>query len=599
MKNPGSHYFHVTIKVGDVGPNVHSGKLRLVMPVWTPGSYLVREFSRNVLDFAATETTSGRQLPSYKESKNSWAVEVGQSEAITVQYSVYAFEFTVDTSYCDNLHALINGGSVFMYVEGMEKEPITLKVEKLPSWKVVSTGLESISTEPAEFFAPDFDILVDSPIEIGNQQVHSFEVSGIQHQVSIYSQRNIDQSNFVNDLKKIVESTVAVIGQIPYKRYVFLVDFTGNDFGGGLEHLNSTHCIAPFFALEPPNEYRRLMGLFSHEFFHAWNVKRMRPKGLGPFNYSAETYTKSLWIAEGITSYYDDLILRRCGIYSVPDYLEAFCVNVNLMVSLPGGKWQSAEEASFDSWIKHYRPNENSPNVLCSYYTQGAVIGWMLDLEIRRKTESRKSLDDVMRLVYERTYLKENSGYTDEEFESACNEIAGDVVTSEIYETRVQNRKPVDFQRYLGYAGLQLTPKSKPESEQGFLGVKMRSDTGRSTIANVLVGTGAEQSGISAGDEVIGVDSLRVDISRLSAYISNRRPGSSVRLTTARDGALFETNVELGLKPPFEYRIIKADTASEEQKNVFKYWLLAKYEDEIKYVDYPPSPVRKQIFDFI
>jgi predicted metalloprotease with PDZ domain len=598
MANPSAHYFEVAIAVHGITRNLSGGKLRFIMPVWTPGSYLVREFSRNVRDFTAIDP-SGRQLRSYKDSKNTWVVEPEGTDSVTARYSVYAFEYTVDTSYFDNLHAIINGGSVFMYVEGMEREPVVLFIDKPSSWKYISTGLESRNVEHDAFLAPDFDTLVDSPIEIGNQQVHSFNARGLEHQVSVYSPRLIDQSRFVNDIKKLVESTIDVIGQIPFKRYVFLVDFTGGDRGGGLEHLNSTHCIAPFFALEPPNEYKRLMSLFSHEFFHAWNVKRMRPNGLGPFDYTTETYTKSLWIAEGITSYYDDLIVRRCGIYSVADYLDAFCVNVNLMVSLPGTKWQSAEEASFDAWIKHYRPDENSLNALCSYYTQGAVIGWMLDLEIRRATQSRKSLDDVMRLVYERTYAKENRGYTDEEFESACNEVAGKEVTPEIYESRVRGRAPVDFQRYLGYVGLTLAPKSKLQLEQGFLGVKMRSDPGRAIVANVLAGSSAERSGISPGDELIGVDGIRVDIARLGAYVSNQKPGSKVKLTTSRDGALLETTAELGTKPPFEYRIVKSDRPSEEEKNVFNHWLLASYEDEIKYEEFPPSPVRKQIFDLI
>ncbi|MCL5067713.1 MAG: peptidase M61, partial [Thaumarchaeota archaeon] len=437
IKNPSSHYFDITVQV----KNVVSDRLRFSMPVWTPGSYLVREFGRNVLDFQAIDAVTGIRLATSKDSKSTWIVETSGSRKLLVRYKVYAQEYTVDTSYLDDLHAVINGGSVFMYVEGHENENILLSIDKKEDWKEISTGLESVTSEKSlpTFSAPDYDTLIDSPIEIGNQKVYSFLVGGVEHRVSIYSKRIFDHAALISDIKKIVESTVAVTGHIPYKRYTFLIDFTDEKYGG-LEHLNSTHCMASFFKLEPPQEYKQLLSLFSHEFFHAWNVKRMRPEGLGPFNYSSETYTKSLWVAEGITSYYDDLLLRRAGIYTVSEYLDAFCSNVNLMVSLDGSKWQSAEEASFDAWVKHYRQNENSLNALCSYYTQGAIIGWMLDLEIIRRTKSAKKLDDVIRLVYERTYLNENRSYRDEEFRAACNEIAGADVTSEIYEARVRGR---------------------------------------------------------------------------------------------------------------------------------------------------------------
>ncbi|MDG6907347.1 MAG: M61 family metallopeptidase, partial [Nitrososphaerota archaeon] len=394
MTNPSSHYFEVNIEVRDIT----SDRLRFSTPVWTPGSYLVREFSRNILEFGAYDLGTGVALSTWKESKNTWVVETSGSKNLNARYKVYAFEYTVDTSYLDDLHAVINGGSVFMYVEGLEGETIVLSIEKSKKWTEVSTGLETARSEDPRptFIAENYDMLVDSPIEVGNQRVHSFMVKNVEHQLSVYSNRKFDQDALVSDLKKIVESTIAVMGQIPYKRYVFLVDFTDEKYGG-LEHSNSTHCMASFFKLEPTQEYKKLLSLFSHEFFHAWNVKRMRPVGLGPFNYSSETYTRSLWIAEGITSYYDDLLIRRAGIYSVSEYLDALCSNFNL-ISLDGSKWQSAEESSFDTWIKHYRQNENSINSVCSYYTQGAVTGWMLDLEIMRKTNGEKRLDDVMRL---------------------------------------------------------------------------------------------------------------------------------------------------------------------------------------------------------
>ncbi|MGH2638473.1 MAG: M61 family metallopeptidase, partial [Rhabdochlamydiaceae bacterium] len=429
MENPSSHYFEVVIEVSSNRANeLASGKIRFAMPVWTPGSYLIREFSRNVLEFSATDLETDEELKSCKVSKNVWQVETTGSNLVRAKYLVYAFEPTVDTSYLDHRRAVINGASVFMYVEGFEQEESSLTILPYVDWKMISTGLVLKSTDEKSnaetFVVPNYDTLVDSPIEIGNQTIHFFRVSGKEHKVSISSQIKFDEASFVSDLKKIVETTITIFSDIPYERYLFLIDFVSEGYGG-LEHLNSTYCIAPIFRLQPEQEYRQLLSLFSHEFFHAWNVKRMHPRGLGPFEYSKETYTKSLWIAEGLTSYYDDLIIRRAGLYSVGDYLDAFCSNISIMKSLPAGRWQSAEEASFDTWIKHYRQDENSPNTLSSYYLQGTLIGWMLDMEIRRSNNCSKTLDDAIRELYHETYLKEHRGYTDEEFERICEEHIG------------------------------------------------------------------------------------------------------------------------------------------------------------------------------
>src|SRR5579884_3179533 len=225
-----------------------------------------------------------------------------------------------------------------------------------------------------------------------------------------------------------------------------------------------------------------------------------------PFNYTQETFTKSLWIAEGVTSYYDDLILRRAGIVSVGEYFDLFSTNANLMLSLPGWKWESAEEASFDAWIKFYRPDENTPNVSSSYYVQGAVIGWMIDMEIRRNSNGQRTFDGVMKKVYRDTYKRENRGYTDEEFERVCNEVAGTSLSEEIFERRVRGRERVDFDKYLSYAGLKLGPKNKQESKKederrpGFLGVKLKTDSGKTLISSRLFDTPAEASGLEVGD---------------------------------------------------------------------------------------------------
>ncbi len=601
MPRPNTHYFEVRIEVPGAEACSKRGKLGLVMPVWTPGSYLVREFSRNVLEVRAINASDSSELKCEKESKNKWTVILSGAKEINVFYRVYAFEYTVDTSYLDTRHGVINGSSMFLYVEEAESQELVLTIVPFPEWKVIATGLERMEngSEGVSFKAPNYDVLIDSPIEVGNQEVHSFDVSGVRHEVSIFGPMTADTLTFVSDLKRIVESSWPIFGEIPYKRYVFLVDFAGAPLGGGLEHLNSTHCIAPRLRMISVQEYRTIMSLFSHEFFHTWNVKRLRPKGLGPFDYNKETYTKSLWVAEGITSYYDDLILLRAGIYSVPEYFDAFAINVSTMLSLPSSRFMSAEEASFDAWIKLYRPNENTANVQSSYYIQGAVIGWMIDMEIRQATLNEKSLDTVMRKMYQETYSGEGRGYTEEEFEAACNSVAGKSLSSEIFDSRVRGREKVDFQRYLDYAGLKLGAKSKNANPKGFLGVKLRSEGGRTIVASKLFDTPADACGLAAGDEIVALDNLRMDMSLVSHYISNKKSRDSLRIMISRDGYLETLEATLGAAPSFEYRIYKADSATQEQQSFFKAWMLSDWSLPIEYEEYNLSPQKPRLFDYV
>jgi predicted metalloprotease with PDZ domain len=596
MTNPNTHYFEVRIQTRAKGAE----RLRLVMPIWTPGSYLVREFSRNVVEFAARERVSGRELNTRKDSKYSWLVQTNGAGEIEITYRVYAHELTVDTSYLDDTHGVINGASVFMYVEGLEAQPAILEVTPFKGWNVVSTGLPLLEERPAGtrlYWAQNFDILVDSPIEIGNQDVYGFTAGSVQHQVSIFGLDKQFHERLVNDIKKIVEHAIPVIGEIPYERYVFIVEFT-DEKSGGLEHLNSTHCLLPRLRLQPEEEYKRALTLFSHEFFHAWNVKRMRPVGLGPFDYRRETYTKSLWIAEGVTSYYDNLILRRARIFSVGEYLDMLCEDTNALSSLPGSLVESAEDASFDTWIKYYRQDENTPNVVSSYYNQGAAIGWMLDMEIRRLSGSSRSLDDVMRKVYRETF-KQGRGYTDEEFERACNEIAG-ADLSEIFEKRVRGRERVDFAKYFAYAGLKLVPKDKSqERAKGFLGVRLKTESGRTLVSARLSGSPAEEAGVSAGDEILGANGIRLDATTLPYFISTSAPRSAVSITLARKGVIRDVKCTIGSSPIFEYRAAKLDSATEQQKTLFAEWLGESWETELKYPEFTQYPLRYQAFNYI
>ncbi len=591
---PAKHYFRVVMKLEGVKEAFPDGVVRLGMAVWTPGSYLVREFSRNILGLEAADG-SGTRLKTEKDAKNSWAVSAGGADSVEVSYRVYAYKHTTNESYLDSWHAMINGASVFLFADGHQNEPCTVEIVRHQGWNVVSTGLEPTSPDAWTFAAPDFDVLVDSPIEVGNQTVHSFEVEGVKHEVAISAPKAIDEKSLVVAINKIVERTVPIFGEIPYKRYVFLVEFTDQG-SGGLEHLNSTHCIASYLGLEPPSEYRRMLSLFSHEFFHTWNVKRMRPRALGPFDYTRENYTRSLWVSEGVTSYYENVILRRAGIVSVPEFLDLLCDDIDQVVSLPSSRWQTPQESSFDTWIKFYRTDENTPNVSASYYRQGAVLGTLLDLQIRKSTASAKSLDDVMRSVYQSTY-KEGRGFTDEEFETACSE-ASQGSTEEIFARHVRAKEDIDFQRFLGYAGLALQPKNTPDAPEGFLGIKVKTNQGV-TVVNRLFGSPAEAADLSAGDEIIAVEGLRMDAQRLPFYIANQKPGTEITIVYSRDGVLRATRAKLDEKPPFEFRIKKKEAAAPEEKDLYRSWALAEWDQPLDYKEGRVSPARVKILDYL
>ncbi|MDG7007245.1 MAG: M61 family metallopeptidase [Nitrososphaerota archaeon] len=590
MMRANAHYMDVTmeLKVPDT-----RGELRLAMPVWTPGHYLVSDFARNVDRVTAFDSATGGELKVQKLEKSLWRLETLGAERVRISYPVYAFAYSVSDSYIDDQHALINGASVFLYLDGMKDVPARLKLEPLPGWKAVSTGL--VRTSEWEFEAPDYDVLVDSPVEVGNQEVERFRTADAEYEVSMSGAPLVDRKRFVEDIRKIVQTTEQVFGQVPYKRYVFLVNFT-DAARGGLEHLNSTMCLLQRFRMVPAEEYHQAMGLFSHEFFHAWNVKRMRPLGLGPFDYSKEVYTKSLWIAEGVTSYYDDLILRRAGIYTVEEYLDAFSDNVNVLKSLPGSRHQSAEEASFDTWTKYYKPNENSPNVTSSYYNQGAVIGWMLDMVLR--DVGRGTLDDVMKRVYSETFLQKGAGYADEEFERASVALGG-AGAEEVFDSRVRGMEEVDFDRYLRYAGLRLEAKATPSETKGFLGVRLSSEGGRTLVKGCLAGSPAESMGLSVNDEVIGLNGLRVGQEKVSFYVGVAQPGEDVRLTVARNGRIAELRGRVGTRPPLEWRVQPLQGATERQKTLFKGWMLADWKAELKYPEYTRSPDRRAVLDYV
>ena len=453
MPRPHTHLLEVDVAIKRTasGPQEE----RLVMPVWTPGSYMVREFARHVQDFAATDAAD-QSLKWEKINKNTWRIVTNGAREWHARYSVYANELSVRTSELNSSHAFWNNANILMYLEGFLKSPSTVRVVAPDVWKV-ATGLPAVLGQKNTFRAENFDVLYDSPFEVSNFKTLIFNVKGVAHRIVIDGEGNYDPERMRRDVQKIVETQVELMGgEIPYRDYTFILHLRA-DAGGGLEHLNSTALGYPRFGFRiergdratsaAPNttdtsqrDYRGFLSLVSHEFFHLWNVKRIRPDALGPFDYTQENYTKNLWVAEGITDYYADLVLRRAGLISESEFLGATARSIQSLQNTPGRLEQSVEESSFDSWIKYYRQDENSVNSQISYYDKGAILGLLLDLEIRKRSNGAKSLDDVMRYLYAE-FFKKDRNYAPLDFQKACELMAGSSLEEFLQPVRAWKRR--------------------------------------------------------------------------------------------------------------------------------------------------------------
>ncbi|MBC7922315.1 MAG: M61 family metallopeptidase, partial [Ferruginibacter sp.] len=534
----------------------------------TPGSYLIREYAKNVEGFVARDG-GGNPLASEKINKNTWRVRTRSAAEVRVAYQVYAYELTVRTSFLDASHGYLNGASVFMYVDKMLDLPATLTVKPYAGWTEISTSLTPAKGSKFEFDVPNYDILVDSPLEIGTHRVLTFTAAGVPHRVAMYGQANYDANRLLADMKKIAEEATTVVGEHPCKDYTFLVHNLASG-GGGLEHLSSTTLQTSRTGYQYEPSYTGFLTLVAHEYFHLWNVKRIRPKALGPFDYENENYTHLLWVAEGFTSFYEDYLLRRAGLTSPDQYLNALTTEINGVENAPGNRVQSVAESSWDAWIKYYRPNENSPNTTVSYYSKGSVLGNLLNLTIMQSTGGGKSLDDAMRYLWTEYHKKQQRGFTDEEFQKALEMVAGKSL-AEFFQKHVFGTEPIDYNRFFNAVGLQLVDLNRGRTGP-YLGVATSPAGGKLTVTSVMRGTGAYQYGLNVNDELISLDGTRLtdDINRL---IAAKKVGDTVKLLVNRGGELKTLDVTIGNIPTVNYRLERVANPTAEQTALYRKWL--------------------------
>jgi predicted metalloprotease with PDZ domain len=579
MPRPETHLYDITMEVDQKG----ASSLDIVLPVWTPGSYLVREFARHVRDLSAKEK-SGRPLAVEKVAKNVWRVSPPFSSLkenflspLSVHYRVYAHELTVRTSHLDSSHAYGNGANLFFYVEGRKDEPQEVAFRLPRGWK---TSM-ALPEKGGVFRAADYDELVDAPFECGTHRTFSFSVQGVPHTLALWGGGNEDSARLVRDLKKLVREAGALFGGLPYPRYLFLVHLA-TGARGGLEHRASQSVGLDPHAFRPEKSYRDSLLLFSHELFHAWNVKRIRPEAFGTFDYGREVHTKDLWALEGFTSYYETLLLVRAGLLAEAQAFEQWTTQWKGHLETPGRKVQSAEMASFDTWIRFYRPDENSPNVSESYYRRGALLGLALDLTLRRATGGRRGLDDVLRRLF-RTWAAKGKGYPEGAVEEASVRVAGArPLIRGFFDRYVRGTGTPDLARLLPAAGLRL--REVAEAEEGVaeagppcvratFGWKTKAEGGRLVVAEIIADSPAERGGVSAGDVLVAVDGLRATEELVARLEKERKPGSRVDVTVFRRDVLETHRVRLGGRRASVWRIDALADAPANARRLKRRWL--------------------------
>src|SRR5580704_1653946 len=573
-----THLMNVTIRADSLDGTA----AEFAMPDWAPGSYYIQNYAANIQGFRAT-APNGKELAWRKTDSQTWRVELSGNNALTIQYQVFGDTLRNNQAQYDARHAFIGGPSVWMYLVGGKDRPIELAIAVPSGWKV-ATGMEHTSDHA--FHAENYDWFADAPLEISDFTEKKFQVMGTTYHVIVHDiEAGQDFSKFAADTQKFVEQIVPIFASVagtasqaaPFKDYYFLFHIWPGT-GGGLEHLNSTQInfqkdwndksIAQNFR----TQYELKLFVASHEFFHAWNVKRLRPRPLGPFDYSQMVHTPSLWISEGLTSYYGALALERAGLITPQEYLDEIGHMITNFEQSPGRRERSIEDTSWDTWFNGEVVGQanNLKNTNYSYYDGGQVMGHILDFAIRKDTNNQKSLDDWMRLMYSR-YALPKPGFQPDDAIKAASEVAGTDLSS-VFHKYISGKEPIPYEEYFAYAGISVEKKLDPE--KAWLGVSQsKSDDGHTKINNVIPGSAADKAGLDRDDIVIGIDGRSVDEDTFSGAILEHKPGDTLHMTVIRLGRVKEIPVTLVASPYPTYTLKPMENPAKEQQAIYNSWM--------------------------
>ena len=578
---PAAHRYHVSCRVAQPDP---AGQ-RFALPAWIPGSYLIRDFARHIVAIRAE--AGGKPVPLTKLDKHTWqAAPVKAKQALTLHYEVYAWDLSVRGAHLDRTHGFFNGTSVFLRVIGQEDAPCLLDLlppadRECAGWRV-ATALPPAEERKGKakrgfgrYRAADYDELIDHPVEMGTFTLARFKACGIPHEIAITGRHDCDLERLTADLKKICEWQIRFFGEpAPMDRYVFLVMAVGDGYGG-LEHRASTALLCsrddlPYKGMAGlPERYRTFLGLCSHEYFHTWNVKRIKPAAFVPYDLSQENYTRLLWAFEGFTSYYDDLMLVRSGRISVADYLGLLGKTITQVHKGSGRRKQSVAESSFDAWTKYYRQDENSPNAIVSYYTKGSLVALLLDLRLRAESSGARSLDDLMRALWVR-HGQTGLGVAEDGLFALAAEIGG-AETGHWLRAMVEGTDELPLESWLKRVDVNLAWEASATGVG--LGVRTAADGDALRLANVFDGGVAQAAGLSAGDVLVALDGLKVNSGNLDKLLTRRLPGEEVEIHAFRRDELMRFEVILQEAPQDTAKLSLAEGGSPAHRALRAGWL--------------------------
>lgn len=565
MENPGTHYFHVEMTCADQ----KSDFIDFKMPVWTPGYYKVQNLAKNVVNFKAFNY-QGTPLSFTKTLKNTWRVRAKNQKTVVVSYDVYANNLFVAESYLDVNQAFICPTGVFMFPEGQLKQPSVVTLKLYGNWKSISTGLDQVQGKTNTFYAENFDVLFDCLILMGNHQIIDFKVKGVPHSLAVSQKDTLDKSRFIADLTNVVETATTLMGDIPYKHYSFI---TIGSFGGGLEHSNSCvlSCTNPVADTSSMERYNGWLNFVTHEYFHLYNVKSIRPVALGPFDYDNECYTNMLWVSEGFTVYYEYLIMNRAGLLTRDECLKYLTESIKGYEDKPGNQMESATLSGYDAWIHFFDPSGDARNNTISYYDKGCALGLFLDLQIRNATRNIKSLDDVMRGLYNKYFKELNRGFTDDEFRTMCEQTAG-MPMPEIFEYASTTKK-IDYPKYLSLAGLSIDTTAHVSSEKVYLGASVKMQGNDCVLYNVERDSPAWNAGLGNDDQVLTLEGQKAGKDLLAYILKSKKAGETLHLTVQTKD--LKRNVDVVLAPLKEktFKIEQLENTSLLEKSILGSWL--------------------------
>lgn len=576
MPEPHSHELDVTLEIPAL-PDYES--VDIVFPAWAPGSYLVRDFSRHVYDLDVRDH-EGNPIAFQRLDKLRWRLHAG-GRPIRAHYRVFAFETSVRTSFLDDSHAFINGTSVFFLVEGEGARPHELALELPKSWSI-STTLPAVRGQRATFRAETFDELVDSPVEAGQHELLRFSVERTRFEVALFGKTNIDRKRLISDLRAIVRATGNMFGGFPFDRYLFIVHALPAR-GGGLEHANSAVLDIPGMSFEDEKGYQSFAELAAHEFFHAWNVKRIHDRALGPFDYARENYTRLLWFHEGCTEYMQALVLLRAGLLTPERYLKDLADDWTRYMARPGRNVTSVSELSFEAWIKQYKPAENHMNRVVSYYDKGRWIGLALDLVLRRETAGRRGLPDLFRRLWRR-FGARNEGIDTAIVRTEAEAVAGASLAG-FFRRFVDGTAEIPIPELLHTAGITVQVASPAVCERndrtkarrllGWTGLMFAPGTERdpAIVKNVVPGSPGWQAGVTFGDEIVAVNGTRTNATTVGKRLADGSPGQELSIHLFRKDQLVENKMRLVRNPERKWQFGMDKDAAARTKRLRAHWL--------------------------